>query len=1442
MTDAGAGPGASPFIAGTDMSATADFSDLFDYDDDTIAAAAVTSPFHQNLDLSKDQSLNTFNPQALHNTTGSSTLSAREIAAAESPDSLNDSFRDSSSDSGSSKRTGSSASGKTALTAGDIMMTDGNDIKKEWNPASFSKGPDDGTFVFGANMPSSVMGDAFDLPTDDNFMNDSFDFESASSSPEAANSGALNIPSPDMPTMTANVPHNHNSQTPSKSRAQAPRKNSQFPLTQPMHGLHMSASREVSPLSQNVASHQASPSAFFNNSPSPTTHPDFSNPAAMAAVAHPFWPQVDGIPAAMPPNYPMMQQFHPHMMQQMMFAQSNFNPMPYHCKLIIHPTPTKSRVETQIPIKLTLLGAPPGVKRLHLPTHTISKPKLLAKTPTERSPDMLELYTQLVCTSAMHLGDNKQRAFKRAAAASHPHPSLNERSASEDSNEEDKPQNGGEVRICQGCITRERKRAGRKKIKKVEEEEMWKKDENRRVIVFNTNEIKEWQPPNVPAAEPAAAGPPEPQYPAGALQVDAPMRIACYCRHHAEKMGFQVVFTIKDWQDRVVAQEMSHSIMITDDHKTHPVPQTLNAAASQGEENTSLPLMNTPLDTSPLTAPAPFRVSQSSSDLQSLRRNGSTQLSGPPPPPAPPPVVKHQTPPATAPSAPALSRPASPSSSNMGPASKKRKASGPRVPMEMAMTRLDTSPSPGTQPPVSQASANASAATSPFTPNLGLNLQMPENMYAQNGAVQSVPPPFATGPTTPNNTTDQNMFGNAARSASMDNLAMTMFSAPTSAHPSRAPSPNSLRQSLGGVPPNPMAHGLINGMAYLPGGQNQSRPQPTIHKIIPGEGPKMGGIEVTILGGGFFQGLDVYFGEHRATTTTFWGESSLVCLLPPASRPGIVPVSLKQSQAQSPPYKPNPNQVFRYTDDEEAQLARMMIGMISQKMTGQLLDVRELAQRIMGPQDMDWSGMNGGSSSGGGGGFGGGNTYNTSTESQLLKCLELIDLDDSARMPRLDLRRNTGQAMLHFGCSLGYHRFVAGLLARGANPDLRDKGGFTPMHMAAINGHEAIVRRLMQAGADPTIRSLSGLRPADVARSRKVIEHIRRCERHVRSRSGGSLHSRASSAASLRSLWDPHAVSEESDAAGDGEESLEYSSGDFESEDEADDSWLDMRRSSTHAFSPTSDRDSLSEERDELQRVPGSPTTALAAAVRDQVSAQLHQFQQAMAVHFPNMSQMPNLPQMPNFPRMSMLPDYQQYLHQHPLMGRMTSFMEGMSGSRPGSAGDETPKPLDGKWWDLSSLLNNNTASPPSYTELFPHDALDKKQASAAGAAAEAEADAKCAKLYDTETSEVIKETGEASTSEATAPKALMIGRKKAMTREQQQDFLRAHAAKFKGIRSDKNLWFIWIPLLTVLLASMLYIRFPDYFAMAWSMVRSVPTQQVPEAARNLRDRVVEVL
>ena len=233
--------------------------------------------------------------------------------------------------------------------------------------------------------------------------------------------------------------------------------------------------------------------------------------------------------------------------------------------LIIHSTPQKSRVETQIPIKMSLFPVPEGVTKLHLPAHTISKPKLLAKPSPSKSADMLELYTTLVCTSAMQDPAKLNRALARAAAQSRLDPKegkekerkvkrkeetedAEQRSSSCDSvvtDEENQPLSGGEVHICPGCVTRERKRAARKKSKKPEEEEPWQKDEAKRIIVFNTTEVKEWQAASVSGGvdsqHEGGDGIQEPPVaiPEGAMQVEIPMRIACYCRHQNEKLGFR---------------------------------------------------------------------------------------------------------------------------------------------------------------------------------------------------------------------------------------------------------------------------------------------------------------------------------------------------------------------------------------------------------------------------------------------------------------------------------------------------------------------------------------------------------------------------------------------------------------------------------------------------------------------------------------------------------------------------------------------------------------------------------------------------------------------------------------------------------------------------------------------------------------------------------------
>ncbi|QUC17036.1 uncharacterized protein UV8b_01277 [Ustilaginoidea virens] len=1317
------------------------------------------------------------------------------------PDSPDGSYHDSSSDSASSsKRTRSSHSSETPATTRDTTTDNSASIKMDWEDAGFTGfHEDDGTFPFGREADASAMERLYGFgEQDDSFMDRSFDFESASASPDAQPPAQTNTTLPAKPSLEADKSQKKTTQAkksgqgkkPSQAKKTKPKptghkkQGSQF--STPSNGVVAPASREVSPMSVIVASHTSSPAGAFFSSPSPLGSQMNGNT---------IWSsRVDVAAATAPEALPAQSLFGNQLGQHISMPQPiplyndcNKNNAAYNFtggyELQILPTPLKSRVETQIPIKMTLSPLPPGVTKLHLPAHTISKPKLLARPSPERASDTLELYVSLVCTSAMESGDLKRKALERAASVPQGYlPNLDD--------EANAPQNGGDVRICNGCITRERKRAARKKIKKPDEEKVWSQDEERRIIVFNTQEVKEWQSPS---AVKGVIGRHDPLAPSRAMQIDAPMRIACYCRHHGEKMGFNVIFTIKDFQDRVIAQAMSNPIMITDDHKTHPMAQVTTPQVSEAVTSTTIPIhVPQAMDIGHMMPGAQngaFQAPPASSDSSTTRSGQSpfqSSASGKTTPTMSNAAVTGRT----------LSRPSSP---NQGGPAKKRKSSSSRVPNGLTMTRLDTSPPPASQ----SASSRMSAATSPFSPNPS-PFQQPDQVFgAANG--QQV---FANGPPTPGSTEQQLPFF-STRSASMDNLPLAqLYSAPASSHPSRAPSPNGLRNNIANGLQNQFTQSLAANLYSLPLGVNQARAPPVMHKIIPNEGPKIGGIEVTVLGAAFFQGLEVWFGEQKATTTTYWGDSSLVCLLPPSPVAGTVAVTFKHhgvpgpqnfSMGKQPP-------TFKYIDDNEDKLIRTALSVLGHKMSGQLVDVSDLARRILNDGSSTWAGGGGpGGPSPGGPMFNHATASHEHLESQLLKCLDLIDLDDSTHKTRLDLKRPTGHTMLHLACSLGYHRFVAALLARGANPNVRDKGGFTALHMAAIHNHPEIVRRLMLVGADPTIRSLSSLTAADVAQSRAVLRAIRHSERHVRSRSGGSLHSRTTSATSLRSLWEPitrthtHEEPIYTDAS---EESPEYTSDDLEDEDPDEDMYLTMRRASVMR----SEEGSIELDNDEPSQAGGgmaSPTTALAAALKDQVQQQLHQFQQSMTLHLQNFA---HFPQMPALPGMAMLPDYQAYLQ------RVQQLMPGMSGPRPGSGG------ASGENQDISSYKNNGGAAPPpAYEDIFPEKDLDRKEESAVRAVAEAEADMKCAALYDEATSKTMSQEVKED-----APEVLKIGGKSAMTQEQMQQFLRAREIKLKSLGSDWNLFFIWIPLLLVMICAMLYSYFPSLFPFLLTSIRAV--------------------
>lgn len=634
-------------------------------------------------------------------------------------------------------------------------------------------------------------------------------------------------------------------------------------------------------------------------------------------------------------------------------------PAPGRSPLHIAPISTKSRVETQINVVMTLEKPPLGIEQLHLPLHTIAKSKLLAKEEYEKS-KVLELHTMLVCTSAMHNPQMREKALQRAAGANNEEIQHRAELARETGDEEkndpknveeaDRPANGGEVRICNNCIQRERKRAGRKKTKREEEQAHWERFETERVVVFNSNEYLPFKPIEPGQAREGHEGesyvPPE-----GALHVAAAMRIACYCRHQSEKEGFQVIFTLKDQQGNVVAQQMSDSILITDDHKTHPQSFTAPVGGEGFYTNhafmpNGLPMSHSMVD---MTSHAqPFSSSRSAGNLQALAYQAQFN----------PHSHVHQLPGSgynsqatSATMTPtSLSRPGSPTSAGQIGPNKKRKSSSfhRKVPSGLTMTpRVDTSQPPSSNLP---SAASMNSQFSPGFPGGQMN-QSYMTIPSNNGPAQY----FGSGPPTPNENGPFNFSQPQVDVNRMNNQAY--FSHPSSAVPSRSSSPvlqtranmaAYARQQPIQTPTNSMNARPPVFTGQVPGAGNvetNNGQYPVIHRITPQEGPVCGGTEVCILGENFVVGISVSFGE-QSVPTQFMSPTSLLVTSPPG-RPGSVHVNLHPPGAPNGPNarypEPTSKPIFRYTQSNEDMMV-MALKYISEQQYGNFDNWQNLAQ------------------------------------------------------------------------------------------------------------------------------------------------------------------------------------------------------------------------------------------------------------------------------------------------------------------------------------------------------------------------------------------------------------------------------------------------------------------------------------------------------------------
>ena len=608
----------------------------------------------------------------------------------------------------------------------------------------------------------------------------------------------------------------------------------------------------------------------------------------------------------------------------------------------------------------------------------------------------------------------------------------------------------------------------------------------------------------------------------------------------------------------------------------------------------------------------------------------------------------------------------------------------------------------------------------------------------------------------------------------MENLQSLsgVFSAPGSVRPSRVPSPTLGPQS-NGLPRN-HAQMQANSLPYANGVANPQR-TPVIHKLTPPEGSKSGGMEVTCLGSGFHQGLEVMFGDAQATTTTFWGESALVCLVPPALDAGAVPVTFRHKYEHNLPSPSNKHAFFRYVDDDEQELMKHAVSVINRKFNGTETDTSNAARNIINQfgtsPSFTGNSIQGSNQCHNAGSFTAATNAIMDLEAALLKCLDIVDLDDSPHQARLNARNANGHSMLHLSASLGQYRFTAGLLARGANPDLRDNNGMSPMHMACLRGHAQIVRKLRSAGGDPNLRSLNGFIPADMATSQQVRDANNTFDLHARPRSAdATLTSQFNRASNLMSLKTSR-----------GARSMVVSpgarKGPFTDGNSGDDDSVEAYRSQPATPAqiwPQTRRNSFAAE----HQYPGDPShgnlsstipfltlNPAMSAWRDQLSAQIQQFQQSVHRTLPTL-QFPALPPIPN------LPHYQAY----PVVKRISSLVPQRI-SRPGPANGNTSvaKLADYHWWEF---LTGVASSPPAYDEIYPENAklgLSAKQTSVLRVAADAYLDRKCKNNDD----------------QAKGSSGFEIAnlRNVVSTPEQLKS---AHAMKVKRLRKDRNLFFIW--------------------------------------------------
>lgn len=226
------------------------------------------------------------------------------------------------------------------------------------------------------------------------------------------------------------------------------------------------------------------------------------------------------------------------------------------------------------------------------------------------------------------------------------------------------------------------------------------------------------------------------------------------------------------------------------------------------------------------------------------------------------------------------------------------------------------------------------------------------------------------------------------------------------------------------------------------------RPTPRLDRLVPNQGPTYGGIEVTILGSGFYRGLTCLFGDRPAVTLC-WSATTLVCVLPAALQPGPVVVSFKEHPLI---VEGSDVTIFTYYDANDQALLELALQVVGLKMTGKLHDAKRVAMGIVQgdqrqqPAQVQNSGA---------------------VQQQVIDALDSVDVQD------VSLMNARGHTMLHLAVICGYDDLVRLLVNKGADIEAGDRNGHTPLFLACWKGAKTMIETMLESKGSSLVASKS---------------------------------------------------------------------------------------------------------------------------------------------------------------------------------------------------------------------------------------------------------------------------------------------------------------------------------------------------------------------------------